>query len=47
MLYENKAVVPYNSPIKQGEYEVERDGSPRDKMVHPRPEVCLQCQLSS
>lgn len=41
------AAIPYNSSIKQGEYEVEGDGAPRDKMVHPGPEVCLQRQLSS
>lgn len=33
--------VPDDAAIKQGEDEVERDGSPRDEVIHPRPEMCF------
>lgn len=38
---------PDDSPIKQGEDEVESDGAPGNKVIHPRPEVGLQGQLST
>lgn len=35
------AAIPDDAAIKQGEDEIESNGAPGDKMVHPRPEVGL------
>ena len=44
---DGKLSSPDDSPIKQGEDEVESDGAPGNKVIHPRPEVGLQGQLST
>lgn len=39
--------LPEDSSKEKREDEVEGDGAPRDKMIHPGPEVCLQGQLQA